>query len=160
MSLHKDLTGAELHEPKGADSASSGQVYVSNGAGSGVWTDRYSGVYNLNKYQASDIMDDISTANSSAYLYVPVNSELKELACIIHGSLATANAVLSIYINGILFGESLTVTFSGSAKGDLSQLTVTTANTITPGSVVEIRSDGGSTNAVKCTIVGVFEAKA
>jgi microcystin-dependent protein len=38
MSVHKDLTGADLHEPKGADTATAGKVYVSDGAGSGVWT--------------------------------------------------------------------------------------------------------------------------
>lgn len=36
--VHKNLTGADLHEPKGADTATSGKVYVSNGAGGGVWT--------------------------------------------------------------------------------------------------------------------------
>lgn len=35
---HSALTGAELHEPKGVASASSGQVYIANGAGSGTWT--------------------------------------------------------------------------------------------------------------------------
>lgn len=35
---HSALTGAELHEPKGADAASAGEVYVADGAGSGVWT--------------------------------------------------------------------------------------------------------------------------
>lgn len=34
---HASLTGAELHEPKGAASATLGTVYVSNGAGSGTW---------------------------------------------------------------------------------------------------------------------------
>jgi len=34
---HASLTGAELHEPKGVASASSGTVYVANGAGSGSW---------------------------------------------------------------------------------------------------------------------------
>ena len=34
---HSALTGAELHEPKGADSASTGEVYVSDGSGSGAW---------------------------------------------------------------------------------------------------------------------------
>lgn len=38
MALHKDLTGADLHEPKGVSSATSGQVYEADGAGSGVWT--------------------------------------------------------------------------------------------------------------------------
>lgn len=34
---HKDIPDAQLHEPKGAVSASSGEVYVSDGAGSGSW---------------------------------------------------------------------------------------------------------------------------
>jgi hypothetical protein len=39
MSVHASLTGADLHEPKGVASATSGQVYVSDGSGSGAWTD-------------------------------------------------------------------------------------------------------------------------
>ncbi len=35
---HKNLTGTNLHEPKGAETATSGQVYVADGAGSGAWT--------------------------------------------------------------------------------------------------------------------------
>lgn len=38
MAYHKDLTGVDLHEPKGADAAATGSVYVSDGAGSGAWT--------------------------------------------------------------------------------------------------------------------------
>lgn len=38
MPLHRDLTGAELHEPKGVESALSGTIYVANGSGSGSWT--------------------------------------------------------------------------------------------------------------------------
>src|ERR1700740_1183986 len=34
---HSTLTGSQLHEPKGADTAATGTVYVSNGAGSGSW---------------------------------------------------------------------------------------------------------------------------
>jgi len=37
MPAHSSLTGADLHEPKGAASATSGQVYVADGAGSGTW---------------------------------------------------------------------------------------------------------------------------
>lgn len=36
--IHKNLTGADLHEPKGVAAAALGQVYVSDGVGSGVWT--------------------------------------------------------------------------------------------------------------------------
>lgn len=35
---HKDIPEAQLHEPKGASTASAGDVYVSDGAGSGTWT--------------------------------------------------------------------------------------------------------------------------
>lgn len=34
---HKDIPDAGRHEPKGASTASAGQVYVSDGAGSGTW---------------------------------------------------------------------------------------------------------------------------
>lgn len=34
---HKDIAEVNLHEPKGASTASIGEVYVSDGAGSGTW---------------------------------------------------------------------------------------------------------------------------
>jgi len=34
---HKNLTGDQLHEPKGADTATVGTSYVADGAGSGTW---------------------------------------------------------------------------------------------------------------------------
>lgn len=38
MAEHNTLTGSSLHEPKGVASATSGQVYVADGASSGAWT--------------------------------------------------------------------------------------------------------------------------
>jgi hypothetical protein len=35
---HSALTGSSLHEPKGVATATSGQVYVADGSGSGAWT--------------------------------------------------------------------------------------------------------------------------
>lgn len=35
---HVDIPDGERHEPKGADTATSGQVYVSDGANSGAWS--------------------------------------------------------------------------------------------------------------------------
>lgn len=34
---HKDITGNQLHEPKGVETASIGDVYIADGAGSGSW---------------------------------------------------------------------------------------------------------------------------
>jgi hypothetical protein len=38
---HSALTGAELHEPKGVDSAAAGEIYQADGAGSGSWVTAY-----------------------------------------------------------------------------------------------------------------------
>lgn len=35
---HSVLTGTDLHEPKGVATATSGQIYVADGAGSGTWS--------------------------------------------------------------------------------------------------------------------------
>lgn len=40
MALHSALTDPNIHEPKGASTAASGQVYQANGSGSGTWTAR------------------------------------------------------------------------------------------------------------------------
>lgn len=37
MPEHKDLTGADLHEPKGIETADAKQMYFADGAGSGDW---------------------------------------------------------------------------------------------------------------------------
>lgn len=152
MALHKDLTGAELHEPKGADSATAGTVYVADGSGSGDWTPVYDGVHILNQYWVSGEIPDISTANSHAYIYVPVNSEMFELSAILSGPITTANDVLSIYVNGVLFTDTLTVNYSGSTAGSLSHVSITTANSIAAGSVVEIRSNGASDTVASASV--------
>lgn len=37
---HTDITDPNIHEPKGISGATAGQVYVSDGSGSGSWQDR------------------------------------------------------------------------------------------------------------------------
>lgn len=147
MPLHKDLTGAELHEPKGIDSATSNEVYVSDGLGSGAWQDVYTGHLIRNKYWLTEQVPDISTANSKTWFFVDVQSEIVDLACILQNAITTANATLSIYINGVLFADSLIITQAGSTAGSTFKLNATTANTIPANSTIEIRSDGGSDTA-------------
>jgi hypothetical protein len=159
MTAHKDLTGAELHEPKGADTASAGDVYVADGAGSGSWEGRYSGVVALNQYWLTAKMTDISTANDRVFFSVPVQSEIVTLSAILNGAITTADAILKIYINGILFADDLTVPFTGSTDGEISSVTIVTANTISAGSVVEIRSDGASDTVQSAYITLGLRAK-
>jgi len=63
MAEHNTLTGASLHEPKGAATANAGEVYIADGVGSGVWTDATSAdlVNQVIVTQASDLASIDST---------------------------------------------------------------------------------------------------
>ena len=147
MALHRNLTGDELHEPKGADTASVDEVYVADGLGSGTWIDRFDGQHILNRYWLNGQIPDVSTASSHARFYVPVESTLIEIATITDAALTTGDSTLTIYINGVAFADTLTITQAGSVAGSLHYRTIPTANTIPAGSVIEVRSDGGSDTA-------------
>ncbi len=43
---HASVTGSDLHEPKGVAAATTGQVYIADGAASGDWTNIATGVKN------------------------------------------------------------------------------------------------------------------
>lgn len=159
MALHKDLTGADLHEPKGIATATSGQIYVADGAGSGTWQAKNADALTFNQHYIQDQMPTINTA-SSAFFFVPVKAELTTLTAILHGPIDGGDKTLSIYINGVLFADSLIVPTAGSAAGVKSTRTLSTANTVAAGSVVEVRSNGASAMAAKATIQLGFRAKA
>lgn len=157
--LHKDLTGAELHEPKGIETAASADVYVANGLGSGVWRNINADVVGLNEYSLTETLNDISTVNNRVYFRVPIKSELIGLSAVLDGAIATADSVLSIYINGILFGTSLTVPFATSGAGIASAVNIATTNTVLVGDVIEIRTNGGSDNVVRAFLQLRLRAK-
>lgn len=163
MSLHKNLTGSDLHEPKGIETATSGQVYVANGLGSGVWTSKNGDILNANYFVLQGYMRDIGTAGApdgSAFFFVPMKSEIVSLTSVIRDAIGGTDSVLSIYIDGVLFAETLTVTHTGSTGGQKNTKTVTTANTVPAGSVVEVRSDGGTSSTVAADIVLFLRNKA
>lgn len=67
MSVHRNLTGADLHEPKGADTALSGQVYVANGTGGGVWTDASTIITNT-AFTTGDLKNTHKTAADAGWV--------------------------------------------------------------------------------------------
>lgn len=71
---HASLTGAELHEPKGADTAALGEVYVADGTGSGNWasvgTSSFTGMiadFTWPVVQSGWLELDGSTINTTTY---------------------------------------------------------------------------------------------
>ena len=159
MALHKDLTGADLHEPKGIESAADGTVYEADGSGSGNWVSRLSEVYNLNQYELTQQIADISTANSRAFFYVPRVSELRFVNVILNNAITTADSIISVYINGVQIPETLTVANSSSTAGSFFTLNVTTNNTLLAGTIIEVRSNGASDTAAIGFVTAGFTAK-
>jgi hypothetical protein len=125
---HASLTGSQVHEPKGVQTAPSGTVYVSDGAGSGDWSDPLVSLYSKNLFQITERFDDLA-APGSLYFNVPYKSKLKRLNVILYGTLDT-NTLLSIYIGGVLFADSLTLVAAGSSAGQRQHVVITTTNTI------------------------------
>lgn len=64
---HSTLTGSDLHEPKGVAAATSGQVYISNGSGSGTWTDTGATIGSSN-FTTGDLKPTWKTAADSGWI--------------------------------------------------------------------------------------------
>lgn len=152
MASHKNLTGLDLHEPKGVATASINTVYLADGGGSGTWTSKNGDILNANIFALQGDMADIGAALNSVFFYIPQKSQLSRLSCVLYAGLTTTNAILTIYIDGVLFADSLVVPFTGSTAGTKASVNIATVNTLNSGSVVEIRSDGGPANSVRATI--------
>ena len=135
MPLHSALTGADLHEPKGVAAAAAGEVYLSNGAGSGSWV--------VPPYTVSGVIDDVSTA-STIYLPIPFAGTVTKVVTVLAGSLTTANATVTVRNAAGTSMGTLTITQSGSAAGDIDTLSPVSNNTVTNDSRISVETDGAS----------------
>lgn len=148
MAEHNTLTGANLHEPKGAATATSGQVYVANGAGSGTWTNVSSleaGVVGQT-YVLTAVIADVSTAET-VYIPVPYAGTVAKVTTVLEGAIATSDDTITVTNVGTGSMGTITITESGSAAGDIDTLTPASNNTVTADQAISIATDGASTSA-------------
>lgn len=160
MTEHRSLTGASLHEPKGVETASNGQVYVANGGGSGAWTSRLSGIYNLNAHSSSGVIDDVSTTDSDFYLVAPLACTLTKIYAVLGGTLTSADAVVTVYKNGVAQTPTLTIPYTGSGAGVKSSVAVSPSVAFVEGDIIRIASNGASTGTQKLFVTLNFTATA
>lgn len=153
---HKNLTGDQLHEPKGVETAAAGSVYVADGAGSGTWSDPAESINNINLFSMEQRFDDLGTAGSIIF-NVPYKSELKAVNILLYGPIDVDTAI-TVYINGVLFADSLTIAAAGTTAGQKKTLAVTTPHSIPAGSLVSITSNGASTVVTKAEVQLELEA--
>lgn len=140
---HDAIPNADLHEPKGASSATSGQVYVADGAGSGAWTTKnyYDKVY-LNLHY-----NDLDTTNPS-YVVCPVAGTVSKIWSVIDQAIATSDTVVTASIGGVNITDgAITIAYSGSAAGDVDSCTPTANNSISAGQAIKFVSDGATNTA-------------
>lgn len=147
MATHASLTGSDLHEPKGVASATSGQVYIANGSGSGVWTAPKTSYVIL-----SGAWADISTAET-IYLPVPVAGTIKKIYVALDGAITVADSALTFTINAVpITGSAITAAQSGSAAGTIFSSSPSGLNTVAAGQYVSCATDGASSSVAKARI--------
>lgn len=135
--LHSTITGADNHEPKGVESASSGQVYRANGSGSGTWSsvpaaevsvadpynvitasDVEAALYEL--YQVENLIEGQFASAASAetiLMPVPFSCKVVSITFILGGSITTGSPIITVTrSDGAAMGTQ-TIAFSGSAEG-------------------------------------------
>jgi hypothetical protein len=151
---HSALTGAALHEPKGADTASANTAYISNGAGSGIWQKIASSqidttsIFNINKAYLTVSIVDVSTPET-VYLYVPFNGTLNKVSSVLQNAITVADSLITVKDHSGATAGTFTITQSGSAAGDIDGVTTTSNNTFTNGQRVSVSTDGNSTTAAR-----------
>ena len=101
-------------------------------------------------------MADISTAGS-VYVVSPYAGTLSKAYSVIDGAIATADAVLTLNVNGGTdITQTITIAYSGSAAGDVDSCIPADNNTVAVGNYIKITTNGASTNTVAATITLVI----
>lgn len=94
---------------------------------------------------------DSGTA-SSTYVAAPCRGKVVLLGSTVHAAVGTANNVLTASIAGsAITHPSWTQLTSGSAAGDVSEVTPTAANTCNAGDAIRFQSDGAGSNTTPTT---------
>ena len=149
---HSSLTDPYLHEPKGVATATSGDVYVANGSGSGAWTAKQT----LIELSIEGYLEDVSSVEK-VYVPIPFAGTVSKVLTVLEASISSANSIVTVKNSAGSSMGTLTITASGSAAGDIDILTPTSNNTVTTNSFITIESDGGSTNTAKLRFVVVLD---
>lgn len=175
MPTHASLTGADLHEPKGADTATSGTVYVSDGAGSGAWSlveaenvsiADTNGLFTSTDVEGAleelyssfgligNVFQDISNAET-ILLPIPFSCVVETISITLNNAITTANSNVTITrSDGASLGAPLVITQLGSAEGTRFTFTPSSNETLTfpTHTYIKMVSDGGSSTACRAYV--------
>ena len=160
MTLHNLLVDAELHENKGASTAADNTVATVT-SGVTVWKKiasanlDTSSLFNINKFYTTLSFVDVSTPEK-VYFYVPFAGTLTKVSTILQNAITVADSIVTVKNNAGSSAGTLTISFTGSAAGDIDTLIPSVNNTFTAGQFLSIETDGASTTAARLFITLSF----
>ena len=98
-------------------------------------------------YVISAVIEDVSTAGTT---YVPMSMAgvVTRVDTVLGGTIATADAGVSLTTSSDQGMANLTIAFSGSGAGDVDSDTSINNDTVSAGTYLKLTTDGASTNAV------------
>lgn len=136
---HVDIPDGERHEPKGASTATIGQVYASDGAASGSWTDL--------AYDVTAVLADVSTAS---FVLIPLtnNVVITSIKYVLGAAITVADSTITVTRGSAADAMGTQViAFTGSAEGTTFTQTPSGNNAITAGThhYIKIATGGAST---------------
>lgn len=138
MPEHVDIADGERHEPKGASTATVGQVYVSDGAASGSWEDF-----------AYDINTMLADVSNPSFVLVPIlnDSVVTQIKYVLGASITVANSTITVTRGGGSAMGTQVITQAASAEGTTFTQTPSGNNSITAAThhYIKIATDGAST---------------
>jgi len=149
---HSSLTDPYLHEPKGVATATSGDVYVANGSGSGAWTAKQT----LIELSIEGYLEDVSSVEK-VYVPIPFAGTVSKVLTVLEASISSSDSIVTVKNSAGASMGTLTITASGSAAGDIDTLSPASNNIVTADSFITIESNGGSTNTAKLRFVVVLD---
>ena len=155
MPAHKNLTGTDLHEPKGIASASANTVYVADGSGSGTHKKLTSSsidetsILNINKFKLFVVFDDIASTDT---ILIPFSSNctLTAITFILQTAITTADSTIQVVKNSGTTVGSQVIEYSGSGEGTTFSFTPASNNTFTSSDYLKLNNDGAATGPAKC----------
>lgn len=155
---HASLTGSNLHEVKGASSASADTVMVADGAGSTVFEKLTAdsidttSLFNVNKRELTVRIADVSTAEV-IYVPIPWACTVTKITSALSATITGADSTIDFANHAGGAMGTITIANAGSAAKDVDSLTPSSNNTFTAGQVLTIDNNGEATNTAPVVLV-------
>lgn len=110
----------------------------------------------MTKLALCTVFQDISSAGQ-AYVVAPVAGTVAKVYTVLGGTIATADAVLTVKDGDGNSMGTITIAYSGSAAGDQDNLSPTSNNVVAAGELIEFETSAASTNTIEVSITVEFD---